>query len=131
MKVQVAVLLAVIAGAARAETVCLKRAVPGPTMGGAAIPGKPRLKDVRRYTAQIDELPEQDLGKGDSRIDALAPGKHLMRIRADGKLIESFSFTFEAGPRLVLTHNPDYASWSLTVPKTGCPAVAPDGGVSG
>jgi hypothetical protein len=114
-------LLATTALADETGTVCLSRAtwsVPR----GVLTPGAAPPPRVKKYEVRIDDGEAIDVTTRSSRVDGLAlTGKHRVQISADGKVIETFFFTFaERGPKLVLNHHDFYGSWSLDVAKRDC-----------
>lgn len=117
-------LLPVLATVVRAEetgSVCLLKA-SWEDPKGARASEQPPARPVKTFTVQVDDLAPLDVTASAQRVDGLAlGGKHRMRVFADGKPLEGFSFTFARGPRLTLRHHAFYASWSLDVSQRECP----------
>ena len=117
-------LLISLLGAADTGSVCLLRArweVPT----GAMTPEQAAPSPVKKFTVRIDEREPLDVSGSACRADGLTlEGQHRVRVYADGRLVESFLFTFQGrGSRLTLRHDGFYGSRSLTDSRRECPAA--------
>ena len=85
--------------------------------------GKARRQYTYQFTVQVDSQKPVDVGTETGVLIAeLQTGEqHRVVIRDAGKVIESFSFTFEkrGSPHLCLAYGPWYQSWSLEPPQPG------------
>jgi hypothetical protein len=94
----------------------------------SAFAGGPRRHLKYSFTVEIDARPPVPVPKAKPvAVEALELGRpHRVTIRDDGRVIESFRFTFGArgGFPLCLAYAPGYQTWSLerarAQPQCGC-----------
>jgi hypothetical protein len=91
---------------AAAGFVCARQHVgqPPPTPSQEEkVPVPPEAANPGTYEVQIDELPPASIAGGDQEIGPLDTGrKHLLKIRFDGKTVDSWWFRFDKGTYLAL-----------------------------
>lgn len=115
-------LLALLLTAEDTGSVCLLRAgweVPkGAMESEATAPGA-----VTKFTVRIDDADPIDVSAIKGRVDGLSlTQKHKVRVYGDGRLRETFFFTFKGrSQRLTLRYHAFYGSWSLDDAKRECP----------
>ena len=91
--------------------------VPKPTFGRPSLANPAGGLPYNSFSVQVDSRPAVQTKKEESvLIDGLSRGdRHLIKIRSDGQLLESFWFTFEdrGSPHLCLWFKSIYRTWSL------------------
>jgi len=96
--------------------VCIAPAKP-PTPGPKSQGNPTGENRVRQYTIQIDSLSPVQVSSTSAQLIPSIPsnGVHWVRIKGDGKLVESFKFKFSDFPstNLCLFFNPLYETWNL------------------
>jgi hypothetical protein len=123
-----ALLLCVVSGIVRAEvtgTVCLLKAT-WEYPKGALTSEHEAASPVTIFTVQFDEQPPLDVTTKSARVDGLTlAGTHRVRVFADGRPTETFTFSFEkkGSSRLTLRYHEFYRSWALDPSKRECPPV--------
>jgi hypothetical protein len=119
-------LVCLVASVVRAEetgTVCLLKA-SWEYPKGALSSEHAAVSPVKIFTVQFDEQPPLDVTTTSARVDRLSlAGTHRVRVFADGKPTETFSFSFEkkGSSRLTLRYHEFYRSWALDPSKRECP----------
>jgi hypothetical protein len=95
--------------------------VPKPTSGEISLANPTGGGRTFNYTIQIDKGPIKPVSNEKAILisELVLKRKHLIKIRRDGKLVESFSFTFEkqGSDRLCLWFKPLYETWTLWTAK--------------
>ena len=101
-------------------SICIA-AVPKPTSGNTSLANPTGGGRTFNYKIQIDKglITPVSTEKPILISGLVLKRKHLIKIRRDGKLVESFSFTFEKerSNRLCLWFKPLYETWTLWAAK--------------
>jgi hypothetical protein len=96
--------------------ICVAPAAP-PALGQKSLSNPTGENRIRRYTIQIDHFSPTVVDSKHSTLISNIPlrGIHWVRVRGDGKVVESFKFTFLefSSTRLCLFFNSLYESWNL------------------
>jgi hypothetical protein len=96
--------------------VCVAPALP-PAPGPKSLANPAGENRIKQYAVQIDSLPPVTVDPKAAKVILNIPSKevHWVRIKGDGKLVESFKFKFSDFPskRLCLFFNELYETWNL------------------
>lgn len=88
-----------------------------PSSGEKSLANPSGGNPIRSYTVQIDNRPAIEIASDHAvAISSLRlSGRHLVRVKGDGKNITAFHFRFDksGGPNLCLLFKPLYETWSL------------------
>jgi hypothetical protein len=97
-------------------SVCIA-VMPRPTSGGISLGNPTGGNRSFNFSIQVDNLPAEEASfDGGKLIGGLSLGKsHLVKIRRDGELVQSFRFRFRkySGRDLCLWFKPLYETWQL------------------
>ncbi|MFZ5446143.1 MAG: hypothetical protein ACOZQL_39515 [Myxococcota bacterium] len=115
-----ALVLSGVALAGETNTLCLRVAqweFPKGTLTSEQDPVSP----VKRFTVQLDDGEEVDVSAHETALTLARAGRHRVRVRGDGRLRETFFFTFDGEKPLQLSYVGFYDSWRLGPLKGTCP----------
>jgi hypothetical protein len=99
-----------------AGSICIA-VMPRPNSGGVSLSNPAGGNRSFNFSIQVDDLPAEEVSfDGGKLIGGLSLGKsHLVKIRREGELVQSFKFTFKrySSRDLCLWFKPLYETWQL------------------